>query len=318
MDIGVVEYPVTESVSEIMAQIIESQNRMNEAFIKHNEFVNKALERITMLKTESTIVKIKDPLQELKRITKLDSCNLEYMVDLLCIYEDDKISATFKEVFLENFKKLVSESSRNLKDRIIKVKDIRWLILEMEKYPHIFTFTDDDIKVMQENGASRDNILLVKKILKKDGSYEEYYEDSNNIKTKYSMNNGSINGLMEEFYVDGSLKATRNYCNGQPHGETRTWYKNGVLQTFQQFKNGWHDGEYNAWHENGKPMYTSTYINGRRNGEFKEWYQNGKLMSIRNFKMGLQVGEYKAFYESGNPCIDALYDDHGKKIYYNQ
>jgi hypothetical protein len=96
---------------------------------------------------------------------------LNKIIDILALYESNKISAYFKDIFSYIFNRCIemynegsiSIQNLQLKEKILKVRDIRWLLFEMEKYPEYFQFTEDDLLLMKENGASRDNIYLVKK-----------------------------------------------------------------------------------------------------------------------------------------------------------
>ena len=218
------------NLQNLIEQIKTSENNLLQtilnSFETHKSFVSKTLSDISSLLKNSTtttnpelvnpeIVKVKDPLEEIKSKKQyFDEClslnkpitsnNTYYynilvsIVDILSLYSKDKISNTFKDIFLYLFNNCLSmilNMNRgamigsivgtyidsnfiiNLKQKILKVRDIRWLLNEMEKYPHLFSFTDSDLELMKVYDASRDNIYLVKRILKKDGEYEEYYPD---------------------------------------------------------------------------------------------------------------------------------------------
>jgi len=178
----------TADIDKYIEQIKLSQYNILKVIDRHNLFVNKTLETIQRLSKDSTkdikIVKIKDPIDEIKvikesidNITLFDaSVNHKYLnriISILGLYKKDKISASFKDIFLSIFKlTLEGEDSidifsfKLLKEKILKVRDIRWLLLEMEKYPQYFQFTKEDLELMKEQYASRDNIYLVKKFLK--------------------------------------------------------------------------------------------------------------------------------------------------------
>jgi antitoxin component YwqK of YwqJK toxin-antitoxin module len=326
------------SVASIIKQIKESQQSVLKAFEEHNTLVNKSLEIIQQLKTETKVevVKVKDPLEEIKNVKELfDRYELDLttrcgfltnIFNILLLYNKDKISASFKDIFLNILKRCLDINTDNvyisfhfknqLKENILKVRDIRWLLLEMEKYPQYFQFTEDDLLLMKEHGASRDNIYLVKKFLKKDGDYEEMYEeeDGGGIKCRYHMTGGCLNGEYKEFYSNGSKKATRNYKEGELSGITEVWYENGIRSVYSEYNKGLVDGVYNAWYENGNPMYETNHLYNKRHGVRKDYYPNGQLSMIRNYINGVQVGEYKCWYEDGKLSSDIIYRDDGKII----
>jgi hypothetical protein len=222
------------SVDSIIKKIKESQENVLKAFEEHNTLVNKSLEIIQQLKTETKveIVNVKDPLEELKKINDTYKgrelygylrCLIIYLIkDCLTLYKSSKISTTFKEIFLNLFNKCLQFTNdsdhlffngKSFKESILKVRDIRWLLLEMEKYPQYFQFTEDDLLLMKENGASRDNIYLVKKLLKKDGDYEEMYdeEEGGGIKYRYHMTGGQLNGEYKSWWNNGQLCIQQTY-----------------------------------------------------------------------------------------------------------
>jgi len=180
-------------VDSIIDKIKASQQKVLKAFEEHNVFVNESLEKLQQLKTETKIevVKVKDPLEEIKRFKDEVGTGEYYskpailaiLTDILWLYGSDKISTSFKEIFLKLFELSLETNEKDMVDyglninevkkRFLKVRDIRWLLLEMEKYPQFFPFTEDDLRLMKEHDASRDNICIVKKFLKKDIDYTD-------------------------------------------------------------------------------------------------------------------------------------------------
>lgn len=231
------------------------------------------------------------------------------LIDILCLYGPDKISTSFKEIFLKIFKTILDANNQGninqLKQRILTVRDIRWLLLEMEKYPQYFGFSEDDLTIMKENGASRDNIYLVKKFLKKDGDYEEYYneEEGGGIKCKYHMSGGQMNGEYIFWYPTGQLWGKRYYKDGKKEGEAKEWYENGTLLYQICYKDGEPEGEFKRWHDNGQLMYQKHFKEGKFDGEYKEYYRNGQLGIQCCYKEGKPEGEYKKWYENGQLYI---------------
>jgi len=179
----------TIDLDKIIEQIKISHNNILKVIETHNLFINKTLQTIQTISKKSIkdikVVKVKDPIIEIKIIKEninsiklFDSLSknkyLSYIISVLKLYKKDKISSSFKDIFLSIFNLLLEGELTDdivnfkfFKETVLKVRDIRWLLLEMEKYPKYFQFTEDDLTIMKENDASRDNIYLVKKFLKK-------------------------------------------------------------------------------------------------------------------------------------------------------
>ena len=325
-------------VSTLIQEIKSSQETILKCVQEHNVFVNRSLEvllnSISLASStferergiESKIIKVRDPLDELKKIKKeiqetdLNEDKKEYylncIVSLLALYEENKISATFKEMFLGIFKKCLIEQQPSLddsielttelihplklkqeiKETILKVRDIRWLLFEMERLPQYFQFTDKDLDLMKSYNASRDNIFLIKKILQKDETFEDYFteEEGGGIKCQIQFVKGVLNGTWKEYYPNDELKQETSYTNGEQNNEWKIWYSNGQL-----FVEGKCNGENTQWYNTGELMNKYTRINNKQEGEFKEWYKNGTLMIDTTYKNNIIVGHFKNYYPNG-------------------
>jgi hypothetical protein len=179
-----------DSIDKYMKEIRLSQEIIFKVLEKNNLIINRNLLNIQRIvnnhKKDTIVIRIKDPIEDIKIIKenidniKEFTVELKYkyanhIIDILSLYKTDKISSSFKEVFLSILKiTLEGEDIPNvfnfnlLKEKILRVRDIRWLLIEMEKYPKYFKFIKEDLNLMNENEASRDNIYLVKKFLKKE------------------------------------------------------------------------------------------------------------------------------------------------------
>lgn len=254
---------------------------------------------------------------------------LRKIIDILWLYGTDKISTSFKEIFLKLFKTILDSNNQGninqLKQRILTVRDIRWLLLELEKYPHHFQFYERDLEIMKENGASRDNIYLVKKFLKKDGDYEELYseEEGGGIHLKYHMTGGHLNGDYKKFYKDGKIELETKYTNGVQDNSWKVWYDNG-----QQFVEGKITGENIQWYKNGNIMNKYYRINDKKDGEYKEWHEDGSLCIVANHKDDKVYGDYEIYHPNGKLykkmfCLDGdiknnIFKLHGKYTEYRK
>ena len=64
--------PENTNIASIIEQIKASQQKVLQAFEDHNSLVNKSLELLQQLKTETKVevIKVKDPLEEIKKINE--------------------------------------------------------------------------------------------------------------------------------------------------------------------------------------------------------------------------------------------------------
>ena len=359
------EIKENSNISLIIQQIKASQQKVLKAFEDHNIFVNKSLEILKQKEMlnigatptntlvngermfEKTIVqqvkfvKVKDPLEELKKINEeykdrelygyLRNLILIKITECLSLYESTKISATFKEIFLKLFNECIKFetetehilfNAKSFKESVLKVRDIRWLLLEMEKYPQFFQFTEDDLLLMKESGASRDNIYLVKKFLKKDGDYEEMYdkEEGGDIKCQYHMTGGMLNGQYKEYYENGKIKQETSYSKGLKEGSEKVFMNNGDRVMESEFKDDKLHGEHKRYFQNRLILH-SHYKNGILDGEYKGFNMiSGKLEEHCFYKDGKLDGEYIMYYDDGNIRIQTYYLEgelEGEHISYN-
>ncbi len=374
------EIKENSNISLIIQQIKASQQKVLKAFEDHNSLVNKSLEILKQKEMlnigatptntlvngermfEKTIVqqvkfvKVKDPLEELKKINEeykdrelygyLRNLILIKITECLSLYESTKISATFKEIFLKLFNECIQFktetehilfNSKSFKESVLKVRDIRWLLLEMEKYPQIFQFNEHDLLLMKESGASRDNIYLVKKFFKKDGDYKEMYdkEEGGGIKCQYHMTGGSLNGEYKEWYKNGKLFLQEYFKDGKREGEHKTWHKNGELYCQEYYKEGNKEGENKRWNHYGQLFLQEYYKEGKlinskhyhnsgildlektlienNTYELKQYYEStGKLHYKVMMRDGKWDGEYISYWDNGKVCTKTTYKNHKK------
>ena len=125
-------------------------------------------------------------------------------------------------------------------------------------------------------------LLLILIGCSKNGVYETYYDDSNQLYSVETYKNGQLDGPYQSFYDNGILKEDSNYKNGKLHGSYKLYYSNGIKQTIANYKNGKLDGVHKSYFEWGEHR-ENTY------------FENGEMISKK---------EYENSSSSGNssPC----------------
>lgn len=282
-----------QKLSQQSSTIIEQMTQQYQRVVK---IVETCVNLIQSKETQPVIIKVNDPLDELKKVQKEFnffstytpnpvnkkeySSFLTQLVDIVSLYETKKISATFKEMFLDLFHQCLKQEDQrrdDLKHNILKIRDIRWLLLEMERYPIVFSFDETDLEIMKH--GSRDNISLVKKICHKSGEMNEYYTDEENEDTNEDTNEEETkNGTKNS----SKIRCTYSLVNGQLDGEYIKYYPNGTIMCHTFYKNGILHGPYTVFMDNKDLVSECIYVDGKINGIYKRYFR-GKLMSTYNY-----------------------------------
>ena len=94
------------------------------------------------------------------------------------------------------------------------------------------------------------------------------------------------NGILKEYYDDGSLYIEYNFFNGKKNGIQKRWYENGQLEIIYHYNMGKLEGLQKKWHPNGQLRGEWTYTDDKLHGIIKEWYPNKQLKFIKTYNMG--------------------------------
>ena len=99
----------------------------------------------------------------------------------------------------------------------------------------------------------------------------------------------SKNGILNEFYDDGTIKIEYFFNNGKKHGLQKRWYENGQLEILYNYDMGKLEGLQKKWHQNGILKGEWYYIDDKLNGIIKEWYPNKQLKFSKHYDLGVLV-----------------------------
>ena len=90
---------------------------------------------------------------------------------------------------------------------------------------------------------------------------------------------GVRNGMVQEFFVDGTLKEEVHYLEGVQQGAKKVWYANGqVAKIGNMLDDRWH-GKYEEWYEDGNSKVIGQYVDGKQDGEWLFFDKEGNLVS---------------------------------------
>ena len=109
-----------------------------------------------------------------------------------------------------------------------------------------------------DNGNLKDRFFVLDGIL--DGPVEIYYEDGQ-LKIRGSLKYGEENGPVE-FYENGRLVSKGSMKDGKPSWPWEYYYESGELMTIGSYKDGQQLGIWNIYRENGQVLSPTCYQNG--------------------------------------------------------
>jgi antitoxin component YwqK of YwqJK toxin-antitoxin module len=178
-----------------------------------------------------------------------------------------------------------------------------------------------------ETPYSFDTILVTGVLYKRNGKYEEFW-DNGNLKSQKYFKDGNEDGKWTEWYENGQIQSCgeysymRRYFFRDKFGEHSgylpigtkigTWlcsYENGnIASSSCHNEMGQLDGLFTEWYKNGNIKSETEFQNGRHYGVTKKFYDNGKLSSISYQINDTKYGEWKTWYKSGNLRSKITYD----------
>ena len=155
------------------------------------------------------------------QIVNHDEVFLKLLAILEMYVEQKQSSEGFKYLFLSVFNRVcdgiissvnVREQRKDwIKDRILSMKDIVWLIPNMQTYSSIFVFVKADLDKVASNLPT---YYRIKKILHLDGE-QQYYDDDGTLVMKAFHHKGVCEGLCTFYTKDGQVKSVAMYEGGR-------------------------------------------------------------------------------------------------------
>lgn len=98
------------------------------------------------------------------------------------------------------------------------------------------------------------------------------------ISRRYNLIDGKKEGLMVDYYPDGSLKGERMFRNDTQVDKTIIYYKSGKVQEVQYYKDGKIHGGDTVFYEDGSPQFVLTFDTGIKDGYVRKWSPDGTLI----------------------------------------
>ena len=129
-----------------------------------------------------------------------------------------------------------------------------------------------------------------------------YDEEGLLLKARYQIQGNDstlIEGLYEEFRINGSLRASGTFRSGKKEGSFVTYHQNGAISSLIEYKDGLKDGAAEVFFPNGSIRQESSFRTDLLDGEVCLYYPNGELERVAYFESDLIERAILEYYPSG-------------------
>ena len=129
-----------------------------------------------------------------------------------------------------------------------------------------------------------------------------YDEEELLLKARYHIRDNDsilIEGLYEEFRIDGQLRASGSFSQGKKEGSFTTYHPNGTEASVIEYQNGAKNGSVEVFFPDGQLRQESNFENGLLDGEVCLYYPGGKLERVAYFESDLIEKTILEYYPNG-------------------
>ena len=102
---------------------------------------------------------------------------------------------------------------------------------------------------------------------------------------KYTTVDGKKEGLMIDYYPDGSLKGERWFKDDVQVGKTTLYHRSGGIKEVQYYQNGKIHGGDTLFYEDGTPEMLVTFHEGLKDGYVRKWNKEGVMIYEAKYQM---------------------------------
>jgi antitoxin component YwqK of YwqJK toxin-antitoxin module len=159
----------------------------------------------------------------------------------------------------------------------------------------------------------KEGVLLRRSGIIPDGLVREYYGNGS-VKRTITFEDGSAHGKGIEYYPGGKMFEENTFRQGRLHGPSRMYRHDGMLWIEAVYNDGRLHGVVISYHDNGNIETRAEYIDGNLDGSYARYDRYGSLQEEGTFNHGGKEGYYKSYHESGWPAKIERYIQ-GKLVY---
>ena len=172
------------------------------------------------------------------------------------------------------------------------------------------TFYDGDSTRIEEifHYSLEDSTLL--------GSYESFYLNGS-LQTYGWYYENEPDSIWKYYYENGRPKATGRYKQGKPRGRWKYYYENGNIKSEGILNGTEKEGFWTFYYENGGEKSNGNYFSDQKSGIWNYFYEDGSLKAQAYLENG--KGRYTEFYPSGERRMEGFNENEksvGDWIYY--
>ncbi|MBR8766563.1 hypothetical protein IX306_001939 [Porphyromonas levii] len=152
---------------------------------------------------------------------------------------------------------------------------------------------------------------------RQNGLYERWHSNGQ-LEERGHWGNGKREGVLENWYEDGSPWIRSSYKNGKRDGFYERWYPNGQLEERSHWKDG---GKYSlceAWHSNGRLFFWENYKEGKKEGLSERWHANGQQWERSNWRDDQKHGLYERWHANGQLEERSIYKNGRRDGFYER
>jgi antitoxin component YwqK of YwqJK toxin-antitoxin module len=147
-----------------------------------------------------------------------------------------------------------------------------------------------------------------------------YYYPNGKIEVRMQYADDQLNGLYEEFDVNGKKTEITTFADGLKNGSQKTFYENGQVQMQANFENDKLHGAYAEFYPNGQPRVSGQYKLGLFDGTWNYYESNGILVGTGKFING--TGQQTAYFYGSKKTRAVVHyvnnEKDGEEITYSQ
>ncbi|MCO6484403.1 MAG: hypothetical protein J5I41_01370 [Saprospiraceae bacterium] len=109
------------------------------------------------------------------------------------------------------------------------------------------------------------------------------------LQSRWTEVDGRIEGVMEEFDMEGNRRVVRTFQNGRENGRTVFYNRQGGIEEVQYYREGIKEGGDTMFDASGRPRFVLSYKGGKKHGFLRKWSDDGSLLYEARFDMDTLV-----------------------------